>query len=148
MMPVASRVKVDHLCYVRKEGIMPELVKVIRKAAEDGKEVEEVKACVWSLLNTHITTLPHYRFLHASKFASCDVWHKRKERRSYSLHIYVPNMLNVIIMVEGKVLEDLRSAAAVVVANHLANKEEAERLIIPKNLITEVKHWARWRSEF
>ena len=141
-MTVAYRVKVGLLCHVWKKDIMPGLLEVIRKAAEEGNKVEEVKARMWIHLNTLID--PFF----FAKFASCHVWHMSKDQRSYTLHIYVPSKLNVIVEVEGKVLEDLRSSAAVVVADHLANKEEAEKLEIPKNLVQEVRLWVLWRREF
>ena len=54
----------------------------------------------------------------------------------------------MIVEVEGKVMEDLRSSAAVVVADYLASEEEAEKLDIPKNLVQEVRGWVRWKREF
>ena len=142
IMTVVYRVKVGLLCHVWKKDIMLGLLEVIRKAAEEGNQVEEVKARMWSHLNTLID--PFF----FAKFASCHVWHMSKDQRSYTLHIYVPSKLNVIVEVEGKVMEDLRSSAAVVVADHLANEEEAEKLDIPKNLVQEVRGWVRWKREF
>ena len=52
IMAAAYREKVDLLCCVWKEDIFPSLVEVIRKATEDGNEMEDVKALMWRRLNT------------------------------------------------------------------------------------------------
>ena len=80
----------DHLCK--------------RKAVEGGNDVIGVKVEMWAHLNSLIDPfffgrcfevynffVHFYSRLFFARYASCDVWHMSKDKRRYTLHIYVPS---------------------------------------------------------